>query len=125
MSQPVSPRSQNDEATAVTVTAASVTVWVRDKLGLETWREVRDARETARQRDLRLRIDLSRCPDASMGGVGALLLVEERLGSLCVTGCPDHLSSSFDRLGICNRCMSSDACADRRRRLRSPSSGGQ
>jgi hypothetical protein len=94
----------------VAVTESGVTVRVQSRLGVETWRQVRDAREIARVRRIPLKVDLAGCPDASIGGLGALFLIKERLGSLSVWGCSERLAAGFDGLGICEICENCDAC---------------
>ena len=99
--------------------AAAVTVKVRSTLGLESWRQVRDAREIARENEVPLNIDLTSCPTATMGGLGALMIVKEQLGQLNVVGCSDHMASCFDQLGMCKLCANSDGCEERRQHLKS------
>lgn len=88
----------------------SVTVSIIGELGLGTWRQLRDAREQAAAAHARLNIDLSRCSDANMGGLGSLLIVKDRLGELFVSGCVKDLADRFEVIGLCDMCHGRNAC---------------
>jgi hypothetical protein len=108
----------NDHANAaiqpIRITTHQVTVRVTERLGLESWREIRDARESARSKALPLVIDLGACPGSTMAGIALLLIVKDRLGTLAVSGCSHDLPWAFNRLGICGLCENARHCGNDR-----------
>jgi hypothetical protein len=118
---PASPSEKSE--TSIHVSRSEVTVFVRQQLGFDTWRKIRDARDIARDRHLALRIDMQECSGSTMGGIATLHIAKERLGSVSLCNCPDRIAYFFDGLGICGMCGNNqDAkCVSKRASLRGKS----
>ena len=91
-------------ATSITVSQSEVTVFVRQQLGFDTWCQIRDARDIARDQCLPLMIDMEECPDSTMGGIATLYIAKERLGQVSLRNCSDRIAFLFDGLGVCKIC---------------------
>ena len=116
-----SPSSTSETPeTSIRVSRSEVTVVVRQQLGFDTWRKIRDARDIARDQGIALRIDMQECPGSTMGGVATVLIAKERLGTVSLCNCPDQMALVFDGLGICKICGNNQdsECVSKRAGLR-------
>lgn len=86
--------------------ADCITLVISDDLGFCVWQVVRDARIAAAQAGLTLRIDVSQCSHGDMSGIGSLLLAQEKLKSVELTGCTQKFAEVFSAYGICKQCAS-------------------
>jgi hypothetical protein len=119
-----SPASSSETLeTSVRISRSEVTVFIRQQLGFDTWRQIRDARDIAKDRGLALWIDMQECSGSTMGGIATLHIARERLGAVSLCNCPDRIAFLFDGLGICRMCGNNqDAkCVSKRVSLRGKS----
>lgn len=90
--------------------AECVSVVVDGSLGYGIWQTLRDARVAAEEGGLPLRIDVGACEQVERIGLGAIIVAQEKLGSVEVTGCNGWLVQLFDSFGVCAQCASLAAC---------------
>lgn len=97
-----------------------VTLAIRSVLGYQTWKTIQDAIRHAKKLGLPLQLDLKDCPTATVGGIGLLLHMYEKYGTLAISSCSDRMAYFFDGLGICAHCQSAKGspCEGRREELR-------
>lgn len=81
-----------------------VSVVINGKLGYAIWQILRDARNTALNAGLPLSIDVCACEQVESVGLGAILVAQERLGEVAVTGCTGWLTEMFHAYGVCGHC---------------------
>jgi hypothetical protein len=81
-----------------------VSVVIDGKLGYAIWQILRDARNTALNAGLPLSIDVCACEQVESVGLGAILVAQERLGEVAVTGCTGWITKMFDTYGVCSHC---------------------
>jgi hypothetical protein len=81
-----------------------VFVSVSGTLGYKVWPVLRDARQTAQARSLPLCIDVQDCSTGDMAGIGSIMLAQETLSSVKLSGCHGVFFNCFDKFGICERC---------------------
>ncbi len=120
----ISPASPSETPeTSILVSRSVVTVFVRQQLGFDSWRKIRDARNVAKNQGLALRIDMRQCSDSTMGGIATVLIAKERLGAVSLCNCPKRIAFVFDGLGLCEICGSNTdpECTSKRDSLRGKS----
>ena len=81
-----------------------VAVTIDGDLGYEHWQTLRDAREMAARDNLPLRIELQNCAKMQRIGLGAIMLAQEKLGSVELKGCQGWLRHAFYAFGVCDQC---------------------
>lgn len=97
-------------ATTLVKQAECVSVVVDGSLGYGIWQTLRDARVAAEEEGLPLRIDVGACEQVERIGLGAIMVAQEKLGCVEVTGCNDWLVQLFGSFGVCGQCASLAAC---------------
>lgn len=90
--------------------AECVSVVVDGSLGYGIWQTLRDARVAAEAGGLPLRIDVGACEQVERIGLGAIMVAQEKLGRVEVTGCNGWLVQLFGSFGVCIRCASQAVC---------------
>lgn len=90
--------------------AECVSVVIDGSLGYGIWQTLRDARVAAEAGGLPLRIDVCACEQVERIGLGAIMVAQERLGRVEVTGCNGWLVQLFGSFGVCIRCTSQAVC---------------
>lgn len=88
----------------LSVSGAEVQVSVQGKLGFDCWRALVEARQLAADRHLPLRVEVARCEEADMAGIGSLLIAIAKLGSIEMAGCTERSRDWFHNFGICRGC---------------------
>lgn len=88
----------------LTKTESCVSVRIDGKLGYEVWQTLRDARNAALEANLPLRLDIQGCHRADMGGIGAVMIAQEKLAAVELCGCSGKFSECFRAFGICGHC---------------------
>jgi ABC-type transporter Mla MlaB component len=83
-----------------------VSVRIAGKLGYEVWQTLRDARNAALEANLPLRLDIQGCHRADMGGIGAVMIAQEKLATVEFSGCSERFAECFRAFGICGHCGS-------------------
>lgn len=83
-----------------------ITVQVDCTLGYEVWKTLRDGRNAALVANLPLKLDITGCQHADMGGIGAVMIAQEKLATLEFSGCSEKFSECFRAFGICAHCAS-------------------
>lgn len=86
-----------------------VSVQIDGNLGYDVWRILRDARNAALAAKLPLRLEIGNCDRVDMAGIGTLLIAQERLPHVELSGCPQRFVESFRVLGICKNCSATRA----------------
>lgn len=81
-----------------------VSLVIDGELGYAIWQTLRDARVAAQETHLPLRIDVSQCQHGDLAGVGSLLLAQEQLGTVALSGCSAQFAMAFSAFGICAHC---------------------
>jgi len=97
-------------ATTLVKQAECVSVVVDGSLGYGIWQTLRDARVAAEEGGLPLRIDVGACEQVERIGLGAIMVAQEKLGRVEVTGCNGWLVQLFGSFGVCARCTSMAVC---------------
>lgn len=90
--------------------AECVSVVVDGSLGYGIWQTLRDARVAAQEGGVPLRIDVGACEQVERIGLGAIMVAQEKLGCVEVTGCNGWLVQLFASFGVCAQCASLVAC---------------
>lgn len=86
-----------------------VSVQIDGNLGYDVWRILRDARNAALAAKLPLRLEIDKCATVDMAGIGTLLIAQERLPHVELSGCPQRFIESFRVLGVCEHCATTRA----------------
>jgi hypothetical protein len=85
-----------------------VSVRIDGKLSYVVWQTLRDARNLALAENLPLRIDVKNCRHADMGGIGAVMIAQEKLAKIELSGCSTLFAECFRAFGICENCTHND-----------------
>ena len=93
----------------LTKSETCVSVRIDGKLGYEIWQTLRDARNAALEANLPLRLDIQGCHRADMGGIGAVMIAQEKLVTVEFHGCSEKFSECFKAFGICEHCASKNS----------------
>jgi hypothetical protein len=93
----------------LTMNETCVSVRIEGKLGYEVWQTLRDARNAALEANLPLRLDIQGCRRADMGGIGAVMIAQEKLATVEFHGCSEKFSECFKAFGICGHCASKNS----------------
>lgn len=99
-------------ATTLLKQSDCVSVVVDGKLGYSIWQILRDARDTALHEGLPLSIDVEACEQVERVGLGAIMVAQERLGQVAVTGCKGWITEMFQTFGVCGHCANRGFPAD-------------
>lgn len=83
-----------------------ISVRIEGTLGYDAWQTMRSARCAADAASLPLWLDLTACERFELGGMGAVLLAQERLETVRLHDCPPHLTKLLEMCGVCRQCSS-------------------
>lgn len=81
-----------------------VVVSVNGALNYDVWPILRDARDQAHEKHAQLCIDVEQCSEGDMAGIGSILLAQEKLPAVKLTGCHGVFYKCFHHFGICAHC---------------------
>jgi hypothetical protein len=81
-----------------------VAVQIQGKLGYDIWTTLRDARNAAKAANVPLHFTMNACDEIDMAGIGALLVAQDRLPHVELSGCPRQFIKYFDAFGVCRKC---------------------
>jgi hypothetical protein len=93
----------------MTINPDNVTVIISSKLSYTVWETLRDARNAALSARLPLRIEVTCCMSADMGGIGAIMIAQEKLADVEICGCSPLFAECFRAFGVCDHCRQSGA----------------
>jgi hypothetical protein len=88
----------------MTIDQNLVTVRIYSNLTYKVWEILRDARNAALAANLPLRIEVDTCIKADMGGIGAILIAQEKLSDVEICGCSPLFAKCFKAFGVCDHC---------------------
>lgn len=94
---------------ALSVSQQKIKVSIQGKLGFDCWKTFFQARQIALEKNLPLQVEVGRCSDADMAGIGALLVAIERLGDIEIADCTELSRYWFSNFGICQGCSNKDS----------------
>ena len=100
----------------LSISEQNIRISIQGKLGFDCWKAFFQARQIALRENLPLQVEVGRCSEADMAGIGALLVAIDKLGDIEMTGCTDLSHYWFSNLGICRGCRnyaSASACPKR------------
>lgn len=81
-----------------------VSVRIFSKLSYTDWETLRSARNQALASNLPLRIDLEGCNYADIGGIGTIMIAQEKLRDIEICGCSPLFAECFKAFGVCDHC---------------------
>lgn len=88
----------------ITRHADRIAVQIEGSLGYGIWQTLRDARDAAQASELPLCLDVAACDHADLGGMGAVMIAQERLADVALSGCSSRFAAYFEAFGICAHC---------------------
>lgn len=100
----------------LSVAENKIKISIQGKLGFDCWKAFFQARQIALRENLPLQVNVGRCNEADMAGIGALLIAIDKLGDIEIAGCSAQSHYWFSNLGICRGCSnnaSASACPKR------------
>lgn len=85
-----------------------VSVQITGKLSYTDWQTLRNARNAAQEARCPLAVEVQGCDCADMGGLGSIMIAQERLGSVEMRGCSTTFARCLKSFGICAHCTAKD-----------------
>jgi hypothetical protein len=103
-----------------TVQDSFISVSFYDRLSYADWKILREACDLAATSKLPLRIDVASCTSGDFGGVGSVLIAQEKLGKVEIQGCSSLFADCFKAFGVCASCThgTSKLCKGRRQEIK-------
>ena len=92
-----------------------VAVRIEGKLDYDVWTTLRDARNAAKAANLPLQFEMRSCEEIDMAGIGAVLVAQDRLAHVELTGCPSKFIKYLDAFGVCAKCDTHAGCPKMRK----------